>query len=233
MFRDVNRREKIVTQKLETEEKVVLLDVMDHYHGLTKKLKYSLKWAYESIDFETSSHPNSSIVDSVTPKWVLKIDDDVILRAKSYEENLINRYPNTKYLYFGRFQFRTKPVLKEGKWAEKKYQKDHYPVYAEGNTGYTISTDILKYLIQNFKNIKEYQNEDASMGIWLDDSPFREEVSYRTSKRIRNIGFKMPDLCVEGKGIEPRYSKSTIVLGHRLRPFEIWYCWEAMFGRLH
>lgn len=231
----VSVKEDQITARLENEENVVLLDIMDFYDGLTHKVKYSMKWAYEMINLNLVDQEEGETAK--IPKWIMKIDDDCILKATSYESMLKTKYKNEKYLYFGRIQFHGKPVLKKGKWADHKYPKKFYPWYADGNNGYVISLPILNYLMEEdtFQNLEEYQNEDASLGIWLSQAPFQEEISYKTSKYyIKNLNPALK-LCVEGEREESKlkYYRHILVAGHKLNAKEIAYCWDKMFHYVH
>ena len=75
----------------------------------------------------------------------------------------------------------------KGKWADNKFftSSGYYPKYANGASGYILSTDLAKYIADNKDDLYPYANEDASLGIWLDRSPINKagELNYF------NVGF--------------------------------------------
>lgn len=228
--------------------KLVLLDMLDTYNNLTLKTKMSFQWAYQQLE-EKEDYVLSK------QKYFMKIDDDCILRIKSYAYHL-NRYykldrPNSKhqYLLAGKLESRptiySKPVLKKTKWAEFKYNKPTYPPYANGNSGYTISFSILKYFAENFDNLIVYQNEDASTGIWIDESYFKNKTVFAAlNSRLPSLQEDEEDWCDEDFDINslPAYKKNKLhysrltqgqvmVLGHRLDGDQIYTCWNRFFKK--
>ena len=226
--------EESITNKLIKEDNIVLLDIMDYYQSLTKKLKFSLKWVRDTIIDDQGL--------SITPRWIMKIDDDCLLDIEKYQEKLIKNYKNDQFLYFGRFSNKNKKILKTGKWAEMLYPKKRYPIYAEGNSGYSISVGILKFLTEKntFQNLIEYQNEDTSMGIWLDESPFIGNITFGRSNSIAaiNLDNKKSYLCEENSvlgdkqrnNFKNKHKNNRIIsLGHNLTPNEMKFCWKELF----
>ena len=53
-----------------------------------------------------------------------------------------------------------------GKWADQQYSSTIYPQFACGS-GYILTRDLVDFLILNRKQLRRYQGEDISMGIWL------------------------------------------------------------------
>lgn len=53
-----------------------------------------------------------------------------------------------------------------GKWAEPSYESITYPPFACGS-GYVITRPVVDWIVRNSNDLKVYQGEDTSMGIWL------------------------------------------------------------------
>ena len=58
-------------------------------------------------------------------------------------------------------------VLRAGKWAETDYHRDTYPPFPLGSAGYMVSRKIVN-IISNLA-LPNYQVEDVSLGVWLDE----------------------------------------------------------------
>ena len=81
-------------------------------------------------------------------------------------------------------------VLRHGKWAEYQYRADEedavYPPFALGSYGHAVSRDIAAAVVD--MDGLNYQGEDVSLGIWLDQSSFRNKVKW-----IDGAGFVRKD----------------------------------------
>lgn len=162
--------------------KLVLLDMLDTYNNLTLKTKSGFRWAYNQLS-EKHNYLKSK------QKYFMKIDDDSVLHVNRYAKYLTKNIKldleNSKNRYFIAGVLMSKrPVrnIEKPKWDEKSYKSDQtealYPTYANGDSGYVISFDILKYIATNFDKLILYQNEDAAVGIWIHESPFASKVTY-------------------------------------------------------
>ena len=103
-------------------------------------------------------------------------------------------------------------VLK--KWTDTLYNGLVYPKYCNGAAGHIISRPLAQYLVDNSEKLIRYALEDASIGIWLSEAPFRDEVNFVDNKLQTMIGFSA---C-----IDPKF----MVIGHNLRPGQIKICGE-------
>lgn len=237
--------QKLIAESQILDNKLILLDMQDTYDHLTLKTKKSLEWAW--------NHMSSDQVEKSPQKYFLKIDDDCLVRPKSYEAFLKNFFPPSDFpfLYYGKLRFQQKIVLHEGKWAEKNYHEEFYPIYADGNSGYVLSFNILKELATEvgFDNLVEYHNEDASVGIWLKNTKIFDQINYIKIHK-RNLLFfydhQNPDIFCSPYMAEkikvnnrksfdktnymPHTFNQLLVIGHKLNAQEILDCWESYMG---
>lgn len=156
---------------------------------------------------------------------MLKIDDDSIARIEDLTAYLNHNFPvsSTPYLYLG-WMSEGKKVLHTGKWKEKKFNGDElgYPIYADGKAGYLLSVSLVKYLAINFDQLELYANEDTAIGIWLNDSVFKNLITYVKDRKIQND--RARDYCpskynfIEG-------GKTVYLLGHQLESHQIAPCY--------
>ena len=240
--------------------KLIAIDLIDTYNNLTLKTKKGFDFLYKKTLLNNQKHP--------VQKYFMKIDDDCLLKVKQINRMINNWYPydyrpdlssavlnnstesipnllNNKgtrnynqFLYFGRIQRGHKRVLKSGKWAEWKYKEPRYPLYADGNSGYVISYDLAKYLSNNQENLINYQNEDATLGIWLEESPIKNFIKYQSNKRyMRYIKDNERSMCRPQDHIEKRpqpLHAGAVVLGHKLNTVEeIEFCYKYVLGEMH
>ena len=64
-------------------------------------------------------------------------------------------------------------ILRWNKW---RYNATRYPYYPLGSSGYVVSRPIVEYLVRHMDRLPLYILEDATLGVWLNESPFRDEV---------------------------------------------------------
>ena len=137
-------REQQTDYKLKIEENVVLIDVVDVYSNLTRKIKEGIHW----------------MVSNGNPRWLLKIDDDSVAKLETLENYLKENFskPEFKYLYMGALRFNGIIHRDHEKWPEKDYRKGEpihlakYPPYANGCCGYVLSNKIVRYIGRRQKN---------------------------------------------------------------------------------
>lgn len=145
---------------------LVLVDMVDSYRGLPKKLKLGYKW----------------LIENTNAKWFMKVDDDFYLRVDAADRFLKKLTP-TK-MVVGKIA-RSWNVPRKGKWAELDYKKNKYPPFPLGSCGHAVSRDVGEYIFRSDQF--EYQGEDVSVGIWLDNRPdFRPVKFYHTTNFVNN-----------------------------------------------
>ena len=155
------------------ENDLILLPMKDTYQNLATKTKLGIKWVVENTD----------------AKWIFKVDDDVYTDIRGVQ-NYLKQIDHTKPYLIGRFSFfnngkghsgvrvMTKKRYRDERWIDNKYDKRYYPQYANGASGYIISRPIAEYITQNSDILETYVLEDASVGIWIDESPFKDNVIF-------------------------------------------------------
>lgn len=128
---------------------LLLAGASDDYRSLTRKLKVALDWLQQSMTFT----------------FLLKVDDDSFVMIPELIEYLISLQRSEK-VYLGFFRG-SASVKRQGKWAEHDwFLCSHYLPHARGG-GYLLSRDLVNYIVRNKDWLKEYANEDVSVGAWL------------------------------------------------------------------
>nr|XP_046224358.1 UDP-GalNAc:beta-1,3-N-acetylgalactosaminyltransferase 2 isoform X3 [Oncorhynchus gorbuscha] len=82
--------------------------------------------------------------------------------------DVVDTYRNvpSKLLQFYKCFRQSWAVDRIGKWQELEYASPAYPSFACGS-GYVASRDLVQWLASNAEQLKAYQGEDVSMGIWM------------------------------------------------------------------
>lgn len=167
------------------------------------------------------------------PRWLLKIDDDSVAKIETLEAYLKENYSNEEYLYMGALLPNSQVLRVNEKWAELNYKPDdpgaYYPIYANGCCGYVLSNRLVRYIGDNADRLFDYHNEDASMGIWINESGFGQHVRYvdETDRKWYVSYFRNGFFCSEP------YFKKYLVLGHNLNFKAIRRCYNYLFDRQH
>ena len=135
------------------------------------------------------------VAGSYSFKYLLKTDDDCYIDI----EQILAHVQNINHKRFWSGNFRTNWVVeRHGKWAEWNYDAIVYPKFACGS-GYVISSVLSQGLVQMSDQLKTYQGEDVSMGIWM--AAFGphvvEDPRWQCSKTCSPGMLSMPDLSVE------------------------------------
>ena len=149
---------------------VVFLPLKDYYKNLPRKLKESYLWALQS--------------SSAT--WFLKVDDDVFVDVGRLQDYLCS-LDQQHLTVLGRVWNQSK-VRRSGKWAEYKYREREmdarYPPFPVGSFGYVVSRDLATEVVD--MDGTEYQGEDVSLGIWLDESPMADHLIWISEAGFAN-----------------------------------------------
>lgn len=147
---------EVITQEQEKHHDLILLpNLKDSYYNLSLKVLQSLIWADENLKFS----------------YLLKCDDDSFVMLHLIAEELSERTSIQSY-YWGFFDGRATPK-KVGKYIEREwFLCDRYLPYALGG-GYVLSSDLVHKISVMSDNLRLYNNEDTSLGVWL--SPFKAE----------------------------------------------------------
>ncbi|XP_060062431.1 UDP-GalNAc:beta-1,3-N-acetylgalactosaminyltransferase 2-like [Ylistrum balloti] len=138
-----------LNQEAEKYGDILIMNITDVYRNLPTKLLMFHNWLY--------NHINASNV--------LKTDDDCFVNIGSVMSALDEIDKRDRDMWWG--SFRDQWLVEQwGKWSELTYTADIYPRFACG-VGNVVSRGIHTWLSQNVNNLKTYQGEDISMGIWM------------------------------------------------------------------
>lgn len=153
---------------------LIFLPTTDVYRNLPKKLKDAYKWAL--------AHHNAT--------WIAKIDDDTLFLDFYSLEQYLCSLGEQERIVVGRIA-KHRPVRRDGKWAELNYKRDdesaQYPPFPQGSNGHVVSRDVAAAVTE--LDAFEYQGEDTSLGIWIDESHLKSEIQW-----IDSEGFQSRDM---------------------------------------
>lgn len=185
-----------ITKKLREEKQVLMVAMEDHYRALPRKLKECYKWG----------------IKHTAAQWFLKTDDDSFVRVDTLGRKLAKLFPyGSAYTVIGDIREGHK-VDRFGKWTETTYKSEKYPPFPIGSSGHIVSRDVASYVAENSPTLFEYQGEDVSMGIWLNESPYKKQIKWVNADYMTNN-----KRCRD---------KSKIVIGHQLNSEEIKACFD-------
>jgi len=166
---------------------IIRMPDIDVYRHLPQKVKFSYKWGLEHT----------------TAKWFVKTDDDSVVRIDTLGSYLEKTYKSDEYVVVGRVADGW-GVPRSGKWAENNYKPSTYPKFPLGSVGHVVSKGVASYIAENSDKLFNYQGEDISIGIWLNESPLKSKVKWVTSKHMTNHGnCKDTGMWVMGHNIKP------------------------------
>jgi len=184
---------------------IVATDVIEIYRSLPAKLKSGYRWAIQN-------HPDA--------EWFLKIDDDSYVRVGSlstYLQEFVNKYadPLLHPAVIGNIKPHNEP-FKKGKWKEDSHFKGrYYPKFPTGSWGHIVSRPVAEYVSENSEELYEYQGEDVSLGIWLDESPLKNKVKWIRGNRFMT---NKEDCTIAWK----------VIIGHNFNDQDLKYCFDQM-----
>jgi len=150
---------------------LIRVDEVDVYRRLPQKLSSAYAWALQ--------HTGAS--------WFVKTDDDSVVRVGTLQHYLTSSYNARTPVVVGHIS-KGWGVHRGGKWAELTYAKPTYPNFPLGSHGHCVSRVVASYIAAHRATLFNYQGEDVSVGIWLDESPMRDQIQWVTSKHVANHG---------------------------------------------
>jgi Galactosyltransferase len=172
--------------------------ITEAYRGLPYKVKEALHWGIQ--------HLNDTTVD-----WFVKADDDMFVRVDTLGD-LLQKYNPRIPMIVGRVEPNAE-VLLEGKWKETKYKARVYPWWPRGSGGYAVSRKLGEIIAYNKDYLINYQGEDTSMGIWIDESSrLKESVRW-----INSPYFQLNGQCE---------NLDSVIVGHDLTPDQLRKCFQ-------
>lgn len=122
----------------------------------------------------------------------------------------------TNYLYLGNLELNVEVDKSNGKWSDIHFPLEIYPPYMNGCSGHIISRNIAEYLVEQLDNnqLEIYANEDATLGYWIYNSPFVEQVSY--------VNFDHMGSCDKHQCHLPE----KWLVGHSMRSSDLNFCYK-------
>jgi hypothetical protein len=151
---------------------LILVPMMDTYGGLPRKVKEALSWGLKNTNSE----------------WFMKVDDDVAVRAKRIEQAL-SMFDPSHDMIIGRVR-KNAGIPRGGKWADHEYKSHQkYPTFCNGGEGWIVPRHLARMIVDH--DGFEYQGEDISMGIWVDE--IQDEFSIWVLKQHNEYLLKLVD----------------------------------------
>ena len=193
---------KDVNTKLQAEASrhgdLVRVNEIDVYRHLPQKVKAAYTWALANTAAE----------------WFAKVDDDFVVHVGSLEDYILRSQRDAlPFTVIGSIVADAE-VPRTGRWAEDPvaFNKSRYPKFPMGSYGHVVSRNVAAYVSTNAQTLVNYQGEDVSLGIWLDESPHSKDVVWRTSKHFDNSGN-----C---------YTTDQWIIGHRISSARMRSCFR-------
>jgi hypothetical protein len=180
------REEKMLKEEQEEYNDIIFTPNYESYRGIVPKVKEAYNWA----------------VKNTKSDWILKADDDMYVRVELLSR-FLSRFSAEKPTVVGKINDMS-GVWRDGKWAELDYKPDYYPKWAQGAAGHAVSRPVAEYISKNRETLHNYQGEDVSIGIWLDESPMKDNVDWQNSKLLQ-----MENGCTDS---------IAVVIGHEMTP---------------
>lgn len=131
-------------------EKIVPIGV-NYEKKVDEQVKLAHKWGLENT----------------AAKWFLKVDDDCYFNDRNILNGIMKYDPND-YIVIGSIA-KGFSVHRSGKWEERDYIKKKYPPFPIGSSGHLSSRALVSGIVSRMDELYEYQGEDISMGIWIND----------------------------------------------------------------
>eukprot|EP00912_Choanoflagellata_sp_UC4_P001393 UC4_evm3s865 len=114
----------------------------------------------------------------------MKVDDDMYVNVdglRNYLENMVSE--QSLYTVVGVLKINGE-VQKYGKWAEYKYIPKRYPNFPLGSFGHAVTRAVASYIVSHESELANYQGEDTSLGIWIDESPLKTKTTWVNSNYL-------------------------------------------------
>ncbi|XP_008547614.1 beta-1,3-galactosyltransferase 6 [Microplitis demolitor] len=169
----LENHETLQSEQLKFKDLLLLPKLRDAYGTLTKKVLQSFKRIIDEYDFD----------------YLLKVDDDSFVLIHKLLVNLDTWEAKgyRKELYWGFFNGKAQ-VKRHGAWKESEWNLcDYYLPYAVGG-GYVLSYNLVKYIAMNADNLRLFNSEDVSVGLWLSavaNIERRHDIRFDTEYRSR------------------------------------------------
>ena len=224
----------------------------DSYRSLPHKLKFGFQWIAQNYYYNRHHHhhhhhqrrtnignnndndnnPRTSTTTASLPEWILKVDDDMLVRNVSLIEQVLLEWDvsslsslsarprDDSMIVLGQIQLNT-TVQRKGPWAESPaFTQGTYPPWPKGSCGYVVNRHVVEYIADNFDQMSCYQGEDSSLGIWLMQLKLKQQQQSTTPLLFYNTSYF----------VKHRICRQTdwLVLGHQFAPAAIGACYQAV-----
>lgn len=199
------KEDKKIEEESQKFNDMIFMDTVDVYRHLPQKVKYCYQWGLENTN----------------AKWFLKTDDDSFVRVDTLDVSLKHTFPDASKPYVIGQIAKGWPVHRGGKWAELNYKPNKYPNFPLGSAGHVVSRSVATYINDNRDTLFNYQGEDVSIGIWLDESPLKSKIVWK-SKWDNDKGEEKVHFTNHGNCNDKNY----FVIGHLLTPSAIRSCYS-------
>jgi len=178
---------------------ILITNKTDVYRNLPAKVKLMLHWGVQNTKFD----------------FFVKVDQDQFINPIALIK-LVSSRSKQEYSIFGDIEHESE-VMRYGKWEELKYkhgvENAKYPDFPLGSRGWIMSRKVAQYISQHRLELFDYQGEDVSIGIWLNESSIANDIQWISSKQMRGDGD-----CSDA---------NVIVVGHELSLEKIQHCWDT------
>ncbi|KAI8505695.1 Beta-1,3-N-acetylgalactosaminyltransferase 2 [Branchiostoma belcheri] len=142
--------QKRLEREVEQYGDILLVQGVEVYRNLPRKILEFYKWVSENVRFN----------------FTLKTDDDCFIDMDKIATEIENlKLREKSKVWWSRFRSGW-AVEHHGKWGEQDYTSPVYPAFACG-AGNMLSADLVSWLAKNTHQLRPYQGEDVSLGIWL------------------------------------------------------------------
>jgi hypothetical protein len=225
-LQEMNKQNELTQRLVHEQEQYQDLLVMPHTIDMYRTLPAKLKFAYTFV---------ARYLPSV--EWVLKVDDDFFVRIDKFETLLQEQFDASKAILVGGDIRKQHNAHTGGKWKElPQFPRGAlYPPFPLGSYGHAVTRPIVDYVATYQDALFDYQGEDVSLGIWLQQSSSESTTSTSTTSQahrpptttfvsegthMSNGGdCRRPNLYVVGHDITPRKmqmcSRSDMWMGRK------------------
>jgi len=177
---------------------MLVSNATDVYRNLPAKVRFMLQWGVHNTDCD----------------YFVKVDEDHFVSPAALSQ-FVSLQPRDAYSVVGEI-VTGGGVNRDGKWRELTYRRGSpaatYPRFPLGSRGWIMSRQVAAHLALHARHLFDYQGEDVSVGIWLDESSIAGRVQWISSPNMRG----------DGNCLAP----GALVVGHQLSPEHIRQCWD-------
>jgi len=124
--------------------------IEDNSFTTTNKTLSMFVWAHENVNFT----------------YMMKTEEFTFVYVNNMIDELRKR-PEHTGLYYGKVQFKRRPIRKGSQWADPDWDlAKYYLPFALGG-GYILSADLIGLLVQRNEYLAYHPNEDTAVASWI------------------------------------------------------------------